>query len=65
MKVQTYPCQVCGDTTIIDIPEEGFNKWRNGAFIQDAFPTLSPDERELLISGTHPKCWDELFLDED
>lgn len=30
---------------------------------QDAFPYLSADERELIISGTCSECWDKLFSD--
>jgi hypothetical protein len=32
-----------------------------GMFIQDVFPELNADEREFMISGTHPACWDEMF----
>jgi hypothetical protein len=34
-----------------------------GGFIQDAFPSLSADDREFLISGTTPEEWDDLFGD--
>ena len=34
------------------------NERRN---VQDIFPTLSADDRELLISQTCPTCWDELW----
>jgi len=27
------------------------------------FPELIPDQRELLISGTHPACWDVMFAE--
>lgn len=26
---------------------------------------MSADERELLLTGTHPKCWKSMFPDED
>ena len=32
---------------------------------QQAFPELPTEIREQLISGTHPKCWDEMFSDEE
>ena len=32
---------------------------------QDAFPHLSIDEREFIISGIHPIEWMELFGNED
>lgn len=34
-------------------------------FIQNIFPYLSPPMRELLISGTCPKCWKKIFGAED
>lgn len=43
--------------------EEVFYKRR---FMQDIFPDLSMDQRELMISGTCKSCWDEIFPpDED
>lgn len=63
--VTTKPCTVCGKESQITAPAEGVKAWREGAFIQDALPELTTEEREMLISGTHPNCWDELFGDED
>ena len=31
--------------------------------IQHIFPEMSADDRERLISGCCPECWDELFLE--
>lgn len=40
--------------------------WRQGAFVQDAFPSLSVDEREaLFVTGICATCWDEMLGDED
>lgn len=34
--------------------------------IQNIIPNVSSDDRETLVSGTCPKCWDELFkIDDD
>ena len=54
-------CSVCGNQSILDVVHEDYDKWAAGAFVQDAFPYLSADQRELLITGTHPECWDQLF----
>jgi hypothetical protein len=43
------------------VGKEGLALRQAGAYVQDAFPYLSAPEREQLISGTHPKCWDEMF----
>lgn len=39
--------------------------WMNGKFIQEAFPNLSPDEREFLMTGITSEEWSELFTDEE
>lgn len=36
-----------------------------GKHAQDAFPYLSAQEREMLISGICGACWDNLFADEE
>jgi hypothetical protein len=54
-------CVVCGEAARIAVPAEGLRLWHGGAFVQDAFPEMSADDRELLISGTHDKCWDILI----
>lgn len=62
--VKTKPCPVCGKTSILEIDRTGFELWQNGTFIQQALPNLSADEREMLLTGTHPDCWDAMW-DED
>lgn len=58
----TCPCCVCGKTSTVMVDPIALDEWRFGRKIaQDAFPDMSPDERELLISGTHNECWDVLF----
>ena len=39
--------------------------WSEGELVQIAFPYLSAEERETLISGICPKCWDETFGEDD
>jgi hypothetical protein len=39
--------------------------WRAGALVQDAFPEVPKEYREMFISGTCPKCWDDMFNNED
>jgi len=63
--VRTPPCFVCGKPGTILVDSLGFTAWQAGTFAQVAFPSLSAGERELLISGTHPTCWDEMFPEED
>ncbi len=43
--------------------ESAIVAWRDGALIQNAFPTLSADEREFLLTGCTPEEWVEIFPD--
>jgi hypothetical protein len=54
-------CIVCKEQAVVFVPEAGLKAWTKGALIQVAFPDTTPDERELLLTGTHPKCWDSMF----
>lgn len=45
----------------IDSFRIGLQLYRNGMLIQNAFPFLSDDEREFLISGLLPAEFDGLF----
>lgn len=51
----------------INITEEQLFDFMNGksGLAQEAFPDLSIDEREFIISGIHPTEWMELFGNED
>ena len=44
-------CPFCGHENSINVREEDYSAWQDGALVQDAFPYLSADEREMLISG--------------
>ena len=39
--------------------------FQRGALVQDAFPHLSPDEREFIITGITKEEWDDTFRDEE
>jgi hypothetical protein len=38
-----------------------FSAWRAGMLAQDAFPNLSADDREFIISGLTPEDWKALY----
>ena len=62
--VETPVCPACGQTTTLQIDEEGYRRWAlEGWLIQKALPMLDTDTRELLLSGYHPDCWDKTFGD--
>ena len=31
--------------------------------VAEAFPALTREQHEVLISGTHPACWDAMFAE--
>jgi hypothetical protein len=49
-----------GKAETVMVPAEGLKKWQNGELIQRAFPTMTPDQREVMLTGIHPKCWDKM-----
>jgi hypothetical protein len=59
--VVAVPCRLCNEVADLTVNIEGFVAWQGGKLIQDALPELSADQRELLISGTCDKCWNEMF----
>lgn len=63
----TLHCVICGqEHTELDISHAAVEAWRNSTvLVQDAFPDLTDDQREMLVSGVGPKCWDELFKGEE
>lgn len=44
-----------------------FNYFMRGASLDATFPLdeFTLDERELLITGTHPECWEALFAEDE
>lgn len=55
-------CRHCRESYIVPISEQEYLNWiKKGAFIQDEFPELDPNERELLISQTCGNCWNKIF----
>lgn len=62
--VECARCPVCGEAETVFVADAAYDRWVSGALVQDAFPELAVDVRELLVSGTHPACWDSLFADD-
>lgn len=58
-------CPFCGSTNFISVYDADYIDWQNGALVQDAFPYLDADDREMLISGICPSCWEAMFPDEE
>ena len=60
-------CPFTGNINSMDLPlthreyDRGITKWEDGAYIQDAFPTLNDDQREFIKTGITPQKWREIF----
>ena len=54
-------CIATGKEVVVKVPGGGLFKYRQGAMIQDAFPNLSKDDREFLLSGLSKEGWEEWF----
>lgn len=59
-------CPLCGKSAEVrNLRKNAYEWWRRGAMVQDAFPELTADEREILVSGTHGRCFDAGFPEEE
>lgn len=63
--VRTKPCHVCGNYELWSLNRKAVESWQAGEYIQNAFPDMSMEDREVLITGTHPACWNKLFPEEE
>ena len=64
-KKYEFMCPICGKVNTLELDSEKYNQWKMGAHVQDVFPDLTPDERELIITGTCSKCWDKMFGEDE
>ena len=54
-------CPFCGKKVEVEVEHSQYVEWLNGAMVQEAFPTLSATQREMLLTGMCPKCQDSIF----
>ena len=54
-------CRVCKNQVEMQVHVEDVTAWENGELIQNAMPYLTPDEREVFLSGTCGPCFDRMF----
>ena len=62
--ITTPACMECKETSTVEVTVPELKAWEAGVPIQKVFPHMTPDERELLITGTHSECWDAMFGEE-
>ena len=56
-------CNLCGKKHELLVRHKDLVSYvsPNRGYIQDIFPYLNAGERELLISGVCPSCWNDMF----
>lgn len=54
-------CRRCRQDESIDVGIMDYALWKGGAYIQEAMPYLTADQREILMSGTCGGCFDRMF----
>ena len=65
MEVETPACLGCGQSTWFTVTEDEFTRIQAGEHIQRVLPHFSAEDREMLISGTCPDCWEEMFAEDE
>ena len=63
METCEFTCISCGKLVSITAPASNWEARKSGARVQDAFPALDADAREILTSGICGECFDEMFSD--
>lgn len=48
-------------TREMDVTQAQLNAYEDGAYLQDAFPHLSADDREFIKTGITTEEWDAAF----
>ena len=59
--LMSKPCFHCGDSGLVVVTNSDLERYKNGALMQEAFPEMSIENREMLISGTHEACWNKIY----
>lgn len=54
-------CNMCGKTKKLKVNKDDYLRWNSGELIQNCFPYLSADQREILISGFCGECFENIF----
>ena len=59
-------CPICHKKHFVEVDFEDYRRWKTeNIYVQDAFPYLNDDDRELLVTGICKKCWEENIQEEE
>ena len=64
MIFETNPCIVCGEPSALVLDDDKYDRLAYGESVQTVFADWSLERRELLITGTHPGCWNNMMEEE-
>jgi len=57
-------CVITREPFDVSVYFSDYEKWQNREVLaQEAFPYLTAEQREFLISGISPKGWEKIFSD--
>jgi hypothetical protein len=62
--LETAPCPYCHKSTRLIISDIAWGMLQEGRHIQQVLPGWPAPRRELLMTGFHPDCWDEMFVED-
>ena len=54
-------CPICGKMNEFECTESEWDEYKKGGLVQNCFPHATPEQRELLMTGICPECWDRMF----
>ena len=57
-------CRQCVKEYVMRVSQTDLENRNKGMLVQDAFPYLSADMREMFITGICGKCYDAMFRDD-
>lgn len=57
-------CEICNEEHWFDMTQLQYKRWtKQKDLIQNIFPEMSVDEREILVSGICSSCYDKMFAE--
>jgi len=60
-----FKCKICKKEFDLEVTASQLFQLKQGALVQNVFPYLNADERELIISGICGQCYDKLFENDE
>ena len=61
MTIYQTKCPKCGHEDAVFVRTSDVKKYEEGALIQNAFPYLNNNQRELIKTGICSPCWSKIF----